>query len=169
MRKILSLIALTSFLSACDVGEAPRPTESGSSGLVESIPQAATCYNYCGSFGTPWQFCCDLRPDPTSGFTIVASSYVVQDGEAMFCSANNTWCQKTALGPGGFYNGNFSADWAPGGMAAIQTITTRLHRSSTLYAGYNWTGSSFSWGPQYNPAYGPTHPTISPSSFSLNN
>jgi hypothetical protein len=129
---------------------------------------ASTCYHWQYP-GTPFQFCDDLRPDPTPGFTMVSSSYAVQDGEVMFCSQNGTWCEKDRLGAGGFYNGNLGADWSPGGMAAVYTVTSRLHRGSTLYAGANFTGSSFSWGPQFNPQYGPTHPTVNPASFSIQN
>lgn len=134
---------------------------------------AATCNAWCNppSVCSLWDVCCcgGWTPTPTSGFVLVSSSYAVQDGEAMFCTNGGTWCQKTALGPGGFYNGNLSADWQPGGIAPVYTVTSRLHRSSTLYAGSNFTGSSFSWGPQFNPQYGPTHPTVNPMSFSLNN
>ncbi len=113
--------------------------------------------------------CLQSQPQPLPGFTMVPSNYAVQDGEFMMCStAYGTYCQKTGMGPGGFYNLGNMADWGSAKWR-VSSITSRLHRASTLYAGVNWTGSSFSWGPQFNPQYGPVAPTVVPNSFAINN
>ncbi len=126
------------------------------------VADASTCLQYCGT--PPFQFCCLVQPTPTPGFTVVTSSYTLQDNEILFCNTSSGWCEKTALGSGGFYNGNVGTDFGSTGGWPINHVQSRLHRTSNIYRGTNFQLDFQGIPPGYNGGV-----NFAPNSFSIQN
>lgn len=106
--------------------------------------QAAHCISYAGSF------CLIYAPDAPAGMTMVAPSYTPAQGEWVGCDGSGAYCIKAVLGAGGFWNvaslGDFATSGGSFGNWPVKSVKSKLCRSTTLYTGFNWTGSTYGYG-----------------------
>lgn len=142
--------------------------------VLSLVAHGSASAAHCISPAPPPVNCFAYAPDAPAGFVMVASTYTPANGEWVGCESSGNYCIRAAIGAGGFWNvanlGDFAASGGLYGNWPIRNVKSRMCRTTTLYTGFNWTGSSFGYLGNCTSVYSATLPGgFNPSSLSLQN